>query len=201
MVKYIIILLFFPIVVSCQNWQTSNVTTRDVGCDGCEVVWDDLRFPATQTKLNPVTDKPDFDFDEIGLLFPDADTTEKIYIIAQFPHGKKFLSDIEVHIHYMQETSDSAVFGMQYRWYNLNEVPPAWTTVFTENNVFDWSSGDTHNMAEFGTITGIDTGVSSIIDMIIWRRTTDGITGDVLVKEVDIHYQIDMIGSLNEGSK
>ena len=49
-------------------------------------VWEDLRFPATQTKIGS-NDLPHFDFTNIGLLFPREDTSEIIYIIAQMPHG------------------------------------------------------------------------------------------------------------------
>lgn len=48
--------------------------------------WDDLRFPATRIRRG-VTQKPDFDTNEIGLLFPRNDDNEIAYMIAQFPHA------------------------------------------------------------------------------------------------------------------
>ena len=41
-----------------------------------DIQWDDFRFPATSSKLG-ANDKPDFDFTELGFLFPQNDTAEK----------------------------------------------------------------------------------------------------------------------------
>ena len=51
-------------------------------------MWDDLRFPVTASKLG-INDKPDTDYTNFGLLFPQNDTTEYIIIIAQLPHSYK----------------------------------------------------------------------------------------------------------------
>jgi len=47
-------------------------------------LWDDLRFPATATRQGALA-KPDFDYTNIGLLFPQNDPTEIIYMIDQLP--------------------------------------------------------------------------------------------------------------------
>jgi len=60
-------------------------------------MWDDLRFPASQTKQGSNL-KPDFDINNVGLLFPQNDADEIIYIIAQMPHDMKLGSNIRPHI-------------------------------------------------------------------------------------------------------
>jgi len=65
-----------------------GVSISKVGMPGdSDIVWDDLRFPLTRDKQGQ-SDKPDFDFAGLGLLFPQNNNTEIVYLIAQFPHVK-----------------------------------------------------------------------------------------------------------------
>jgi hypothetical protein len=105
--------------------------------------WDDKSFPATLTKLGS-NDKPGFDFTELGLLFPQNDTSEKVYIVDQMLHAKKFGSPIDLHLHYIQTTSDLPIFKAEYRFYNNGDaVPATWTTISTEDGgvKFPYTSG------------------------------------------------------------
>ena len=68
-------------------------------------VYSDLRFQSTRVRLGALN-KPDFDYTDIGLLFPQNDTDEIIYGINQFPHSYKLGTSIEPHIHYIQTSAD-----------------------------------------------------------------------------------------------
>ena len=62
------------------------------------VVWDDLRAPATQLRVNPATSRPDFDAVNVGYSF-DPTGVETVFIVMQLPHSYKEGSDIEPHVH------------------------------------------------------------------------------------------------------
>ena len=72
--------------------QTSSIEYTDT-------YWTDLRIPFTQTRQGANT-KPDFDTTNVGFLFPQNDTSEILYFIAQMPHSWKFETTIYPHIHW-----------------------------------------------------------------------------------------------------
>lgn len=161
-------------------------------------VWDDLKAPATTIRQGATT-KPDFDSTELGLLFPQNNPAEVAYIILQFPHDRKNGSNIRPHIHWTQTSALEPVFKMEYRWYkNSDAVPSSWTTLTCDSPVFTYTSGDMLQICSFPEIdgSGIDS-VSSIIDIKLYRDDNI-VSGDVLLKEFDIHYQKDTIGSSQE---
>lgn len=162
------------------------------------IVWDDLRAPASTIRQGASL-KPDYDTTENGLLFPQNDATEIAYIVMQFPHNRKNGSDISPHIHFIQSSSDVPIFKIDYRWYkNGDTVPAIWTTLSTSGVVFTYTSGSILQISSFPDIdgSGIDT-VSSILDIKLYRDD-NVVTGDVLLKEFDVHYQIDQMGSRQE---
>ena len=162
------------------------------------VVWDDLKAPATSVRQG-ATAKPDFDTTELGLLFPQNDPTEIAYIIMQFPHARKNGSSIKPHVHWIQTSADEAVWKMDYRWYKNGDAPSgSWTTLTCDSPVFPYTSGSLLQICSFPEIDGsaVDT-VSSIIDVRLYRDD-NVVSGDVLLKEFDIHYQIDQLGSRQE---
>lgn len=165
-----------------------------------ESVWDDMRVPAEQTKLGAL-DKPDYDYTNNGLLFPQNDTSEVIYAIVQLPHSYKLSTDIKPHLHYIQTSSDVPVFKLKYRWYKGGDAVPSFTTITSTTNVHTYTSGSIHQKLRFPDISGTGmNSISSILDIQIYRED-NVIVGDVLVKEFDIHYQIDTIGSRQLGVK
>lgn len=162
------------------------------------IVWSDLKFPATRIRQG-ATSKPDFDITNLGLLFPQNDATEIAYIIAQIPHEWAFGTGLRPHIHYVQDEAQEPVFKIDYRWYKNGEDPTGgFTTLTASNFVFTYTSGSILQVVSFPEIdgTGIDT-LSSMLDIKLYRND-NVVTGDVLVKEFDIHYIIDSLGSRQE---
>lgn len=169
-----------------------------VGVDQVNVVWDDLKFPAT-TLRQGATSKPDFDSTNLGLLFPQNDATEIAYLIGQMPHAWKLESDLSPHIHFVQTSASTPVFKMDYRWYKNGADPTgSFTTLTASTFVFPYTSGSILQIVTFPDISGagIDT-VSSVLDIKLYRDD-DVAIGDVLVKEFDLHYQLDSNGSRQE---
>lgn len=160
--------------------------------------WLDDKYPATRVRQG-ATQKPDFDTTNMGLLFPQNDPDEIAYIIAQMNHDYYPESAISPHIHFLQDQATTPTFKIDYRWYENNSDPTgAFTTLTVNEFVFPYTSGSILQIAEFPMIegNGIDT-VSSMLDIKLYRDDND-VSGDVLVKEFDIHYQRDTTGSWSE---
>ena len=167
--------------------------------------WDDLKAPFSTAKRGQ-TNKPDFDFDNVGLLFPASDTTEIAYAIMQFFHRRAEGSDIEPHIHWQQMNSNDVVWKIAYKWFdNGDAVPADWTLATEDHDVFTYTSGNMLQITDFATVDGSGIiGVSSIFLVKVYRDdAVDGGAGsdDVLAFEFDLHYQSNGPGSAEEYSK
>ena len=164
-------------------------------------VWDDLKFPFTQTKINPVNDKPDFDFTNVGYLFPQNDATEKIYFIGQFPHSYMLGTNIRPHIHWQQSAATAVTWKLDYKWFNNGDaVPAAFTTISASSGVYTYTSGNLAQISSFAEIDGSGiTGHSSMF-LGIFYRDDNTTTGDVLGWEFDIHFLKTSMGTDQEFS-
>lgn len=166
--------------------------------------WDDLSAPLN-TERQGAGGKPDYDFTNLGLLFPQNDDTEIAYLIIQMRHQKLLDSDIKLHVHYIQSVTQQPTFKIDYRWYNNGDaVPGSWTTISTADGnkgIFTWSSGSILQIATFPAVSApANETVSSNLDIKLYRDDND-VTGDVLAKYVDLHYQINSFGSREEYTK
>jgi hypothetical protein len=169
-----------------------------------DTAWDDFLIvlnPGTQG----ATSKPDYDFTNLGLLFPQNDNTEIAYAVAQMSHSKLMDSDINLHIHYIQNSSDEPTFKIDYKFYlNGAAVPGSWTTISTADNdkaLLTYSSGSIMQIGKFPAISPPSSEtVSANLDIKLYRDDNDR-TGDCLAKYVDFHYQIDQPGSNEEYTK
>lgn len=164
-----------------------------------DTYWDDMQFAANPSQKG-INDKPDFDYTNVGFLFPQNDQSEYIVLDSQFSHKRKYGTNISPHIHFIQTTSAVPIFVLEYRWYDNGDTVPDWTTIETTGGgVFTYTSGSLLQIISFPDIDGSSiNGVSSWFEAKLYRKTGDGITGDVLVKSFDIHYQIDSMGSDDE---
>jgi len=178
-----------------------DVSVKNFLAASGESLYDDLRFPFTSTKRGSL-DKPDFDFTNIGLLFPRNNATEAIYIVAQLPHTYKEGTDIHPHIHWQQMNSSSVVWKMSYKWFNSGETAPAaFTTITSGAGVFSYTSGNISQLSSFGGIGGQGKEISSLLLITVFRE--DNIDagaggGDALAFEFDIHILNDSTGSRYE---
>lgn len=167
---------------------------------GSATCFNDMLFPFTQSKQGANL-KPDFDYTNIGLLFPQNDATEIVYITAQLPHSYKLGSDIHPHVHWQQSAATAVTWKMDYKWFNNGAAVPAnYTTISTNTGVFSYSSGNLSQISSFPVISGTGKGLSSIL-LIKLYRDDNVTTGDVLGFQFDIHFEIDTIGSREELTK
>ena len=71
-------------------------------------------------------------------------------------------------------------------------------TALTSAAIFPFVSDSVMQITDFPEISGTGhTGLSSILDLVFYRDDS-AIGSDVLVKEFDIHYEIDALGSRSE---
>jgi hypothetical protein len=171
---------------------------------GTYTTWDDFSVPLTRDKQGQ-NEKPDYDFTNLGLLFPQNTASEIVYLVLQMPHRKRLGSSIQLHVHYIQSNATQPTFKADYKFYNNGAaVPGSFTTVSTADGnkgIFTYSSGSIMQIASFPPIVAPDSEtVSANLDVKFYRDDND-LTGDCLAKYLDFHYEIDSFGSAGEFTK
>jgi hypothetical protein len=166
--------------------------------------WTDASFPATASKLG-LLNKPDYDYTNRGLLFPQNDTSEFIQVIHQMDHAKKQGTQIRLHVHFIQTSALLPIFKVDYKWWNNgDEVPAADTTISTADGagpLFPFTANPIMQLIPFPYIDApANEAISSHLEFNLYRDDNI-ITGDVLFKYVDFHYEKDGDGSREEFSK
>jgi hypothetical protein len=184
-----------------QNY-TAFSTTGTMTMAGSAITWDDIIFPLTTAKQGQ-TDKPPFDPAAFGYQFPQADTSNIMYIIAQFPHSYALGTSVYPHVHWRQTTTGSVVFKIDYIWFDLGAiVPTVYNTYIMSTNAFPYTSGSIHQLTGGSTpISGSSiTGISSIM-LIKLYRDDNTYTGPALTYQFDLHIRKDSLGSKTISSK
>jgi len=168
---------------------------------GDAIVWEDLRAPATVINPPGVEADPDWDATNIGWLF-DAGGIEILYIIFQVPHSYKEGSDLYPHVHWQPTSTNggNVLWRIDYKWTNMDATDAGSTTP-----VELLAPGDgtvlKHQLDSFAVLDGTGKTISSILTIKLSRMGNDEddtYTGDALLKEFDIHYQVDTVGSRAE---
>lgn len=171
--------------------------------------WDDLRFSLDAASLDSIVGRLDYDFENCGVLaqtnatYPD----NPICMIVQFPHAKKLGTDINPHIHWIQNQNATPNLLMEYRWINNGGEVVTYQKAISSGAIFPYVSGNLLQICSWPDISPpVGEKVSSMMDVRLFRDTTnasglfagaDTYTGDVLLKEFDIHYETNRNGSTN----
>jgi hypothetical protein len=137
----------------------------------------------------------------VGLAF--SSTLENdVQCIAQMPHAWREGTAIRPHLHWEAGTGFTAgqavVWAMSWRWRNNGDTLTAMTTSTV-------TATPSHTLAlmitVFPEIAGVNKDISSIIDIEISRLATatgDNMAATAILKEFDIHYRVDSLGSDKE---
>lgn len=166
-------------------------------------MWDDLRAPANA--INPA-----------GVVSPaTVSTVDGCLIFAkgqacvawfQLPHAWKVGSDISPHIHWCKTTSASGAVNwrIKYKWFNIGTVDPGLSALTAGSvGISDANTANSHALYEFPDLSGAGKTISSMVCVYL-ERVNDGndtYAADVNLYEIDIHYQIDSLGSDLEYTK
>jgi len=189
--------------------QTVIETDGTVKFEGNATVWDDLRVPATNTKLTPSKSEPNFESLINGLYVHKFDTTnaddESIHFVAQMPHKYKAGSDIYPHIHWCPDSTNggNVYWSFEYTIADINDTIGASTT----DDIVVAADGTSlkHQIDSFSTIDGTGLTISHMIICRLTRKSTseatDTFTGNACFLEFDFHYEIDTMGSRQEFTK
>lgn len=184
-------------------------TTRFVGD---ATTWEDLRTPTNQLKVHGV--KPPVWTDYKGgqvLAFEDqAVNYQTVYFTWQMPHAYKLGTTVYPHVH---ATPEDATAGDVY-WeftYSIAEVDGIFQNPTIVNTVQAMPTiADQHKFHKIATIDGTEMpasgeDVSTVLVCSLTRRSDnvlDTFNGkSVYLLEVDLHYEIDTVGSRQELSK
>ena len=175
---------------------------KDTEVDSLEVLGDfkakgveeDWKFPATQQRQGLST-KPDFDFTNIGLLFPENDETEISYVSDQRPHSMEDDSELEPHCHLILTQAGNPKFTAMILLTNINDTEGSWVQYDMETLTATWVSGRLHVLLYNAVkLSSIGKTASAVLDVKLFRQTGDGYSGDVLLKSFDIHYKRNKLG-------
>lgn len=170
---------------------------------GSATVWDDIFFPLVTAKQGQ-TDKPAFSTTEIAYLFPENDTAEFMYIIAQIPHTYMIGSDLSPHVHWKQTQSGSVTFKMDYKWFPISgSVPASFETHIMNTPAVTYTSGSMHQLTYGTKISGsmlqtTSVGVSSMMLIKLYRDDNGTYPGNAVVYQFDLHYLKNSLGSRTE---
>lgn len=168
---------------------------------GDATVWEDLRAPATAINPPGQASDPTWDNTNGGWLF-DNTGTEQLWVILQIPHAWKVGSSIYPHIHWMPTTATTnyGVWQIDYKWTDIDEVDAG---SFTNSTALAYGNNNAleHILDSFAAISGAGHTISSTVTVKISRTSAGNYTGDMLLKEFDIHYEIDTMGSKTESAK
>lgn len=176
-------------------------------------VWDEISQPFVGANIYEVAGRVDYNYTELTLDFggnaryPD----EPVGIVTQLSHARRIDSDIRPHIHWMQDYAQQPNILIEYRMYNINDVPPAWTlkALTVDDNKFPYAGAGSQQLTEFNLPEGhgVGLGLSFTIDVKIYRDSlnTSGLFSGIDIypgawraKYFDIHLERDMNGSREE---
>jgi len=176
-------------------------------------IWyDDLRFPAASAGVGATA--PVWDTTNVGYIFDDnpGANNEQLQFIAQLPHQWRVGGYVDIHIHWVLLEDDGAAdedvkWDALYRWYEIGATSQAaagfdtLTTTVDVSGMTQWY----HTYTEIGNPTApASPGVSSILEIKLERDTQDAADDhphNVLLKELDLHYEIDSMGSTSDTAK
>jgi hypothetical protein len=111
-------------------------------------------------------------------------------------------SNIEMHVHYAGNdggVTGSVRWGFEYEWQSINGAFVGPGTIYAVHE--PGNTTKKHVIAPFPTITGTNQGMSSFI---VGRLFRDGANGSDTYQEkvyllgLDLHYQVDSLGSSQE---
>jgi hypothetical protein len=131
-----------------------------------------------------------------------------LYFQVEMPHNKKLDTALDVHVHFTTTgTNNTNVrWALEYQWVKINEAFAANNTALASVNVPIGSTANVHLLGDMGDIAApANETISSILVGRLYRQS--GNAGDtfesneVYLLNMGLHYQIDTLGSRQEGAK
>lgn len=194
------------ISIVCGGFRVSS--TGHLPLIGDATTWDDLREPLNGDNLYSAPGKADYDWTELAVTFDpsgniatDGDVVTQVY---QLPHSCKLNSTLKLHIHWWQTDATDRQFTWQYRLQNQGSAKTAaWSAPINvstnSNNAVAYVSGALNQITRLGDIDTTGLTLSSMVQIKLTR--TDAVAGKLSATYLDLHYEIDSLGSNTEFTK
>lgn len=170
--------------------------------------WRDSMVPATAIVVGATAPSfADFNGGPAKAYLFQNNRDDTIYATVQFNHDIVTAASayVEPHVHWCPTATTTGgtnvVWEIAWTWQSIGSAYSSYSTNYVTNGV---SANFTHQLSEFGHITGTNT-VSSIVNFRLRRlassATADDYDKDVAFLGVDWHYRVDSIGSDTDTTK
>lgn len=202
---------FKSITVGVSPNVTQIDTTGTSRAKGIGTCWRDELNDLTVILKNNPSDKITIDAAEGTVHFKDTATPSDFALMnVQLNHDRKLGMAISPHLHWIQATSITPNWLIQYRWQGNGKTrATSWINNRWVSSVFTWTTSLTpmNQITEFSDITPSEDGLSDILQVRIIRDATNAtslfpgaaiLTGDAIAVNFDVHIEIDMLGSAEE---
>jgi len=177
-----------------------------------DTVWDDFVVPATALRLGGANPADEESYkDGIVISFDDA-LDEYVYFTIQLPHRYKEGTDLDFHLHWTIKTSGAGGGAENVKWdvtysassptSDASEAWPASSPGTTTVDVQNYAADD-HIITDIVTMTGTNYKISEVIICSLKRDTgvANNYGDEAYVASMDVHYQVDTMGSREELAK
>jgi hypothetical protein len=189
-----------------------NVVARQMLLDPPQ--WDDLRVPASATTIG-AANQPAFQKNmdngagSVGLFQRTfaAGARNDVFAEFQIPHQRKIGSDMGLHFHWVPTTNHNGnvLWECELAIANIDAAfPVTGTTVFQVTTLNAGARLNQNTHTELMTVIGSGITLSAFLLMRLSRLGGDGAdtyTGEGIFLGIDLHYQIDTLGSQTEVTK
>ncbi len=124
-------------------------------------------------------------------------------------HAWAVSSLVDFHIHWFQNANNTPNWMIEHRTILQGAAASGWTAVANIGNHYPYTAGTILQKTEFASIAPA-AGLSSFLDVKLYRDSTnvsglfggaDPYAGAAALKQADIHFLKDSIGSLKEEGK
>jgi hypothetical protein len=166
---------------------------------GDMVMYAGIDVPASSMKQTS-GGKPDFDYTNVGYLFPQNDTAEKTYFEVVLPTGWLAVAGKDASIYprvaWDQAGASNAVFKLSYRFLEGGaNSTAAFTTITSSAQSYTYTTGSITQIAEFPAISITSVGALRNGLACILYRDDNVVTGDVRVPWASFVVQLAAGGS------
>jgi hypothetical protein len=172
------------------------------------VVYDDFVVPVSAIRLGGGNPADEIAYkDGMVISFDDA-ADEYAYFVIQLPHRYKEGTDINLHLHWTPKVSGAGAGVENVKWdltYSACSPTESWpassagtATVDVQND-----SADDHLVDDVATLTGAGFKISEVIICSLKRDTAvaNNYGDEAYVVSIDVHYQVNTLGSRQEWVK
>jgi hypothetical protein len=194
--------------VTAEDWNHAKEAVNSK-LDG-DSKFEDLREVLSGKNLLGTPGTADYDFTNGWIVLQEggdiATAGDVVLANFQLPHALKLNTTANLHLHWIQTTETSRTITGKFRIQPNGAVPiTAWTDfsatcTAAEDNVFPWAVS---GVVQTTSLVAIDLTGFNISDIIQVRiaRTDANAADDMYVLYMDMHIEVDTIGSTTEYAK